>query len=148
MTRRKITLVVMGLVIVIGLPLFGKWVRQHQSLRCSLDGLPINMTYRVRMVNREGESRSFCCIRCARLWMDRQQDPPSAIFVTNETDGMEIDARSAYFVESRVTTNSITGNRIHAFREMTDAMNHRGTFRGELMTGKHHPFEPQAGSEK
>ena len=44
------------------------------------------------------------------------------------------------FVRSPVVTKASTGNRIHAFRNHTDAERHAATARGRILSGADRPF--------
>jgi hypothetical protein len=136
--RSRLLLVLAGLLVVVGLPLAGKWARRHSAPRCDLDGLTIEPLYEVRVVDRAGGSHRFCCVRCAVQWLRKQMDQPAAVYVTDEAGGGEIDARSACFVRTSVVTNPITGNRIHVFRNEAEAKQFAGDF--QELTGEDRPF--------
>jgi hypothetical protein len=138
-----VLLVLAGLVVVVGLPLAGTWARRHAAPRCELDGQWIEPTYQVRVVDGAGRSHRFCCVRCARRWLGRQDEAPAAVYVTDEAGGGEVDARSATFVRSKVVTNAVTGNRVHAFRDRADAEEHARDRGGTLLEGVSRPFEPE-----
>jgi hypothetical protein len=131
---------VLGLLVVVGLPLAGKWARRHRGPRCELDGLALVPLYQVTVLDHAGVVHRFCCVGCARLWLARQEGQPRTVYVTDEMSGEEIDARSAYFVRSPVVTNPVTGNRVHAFRHRADAEGHASAFGGELVTEAERPF--------
>jgi hypothetical protein len=133
-------LLLAGALLVVGLPLAGKWARRHDGPRCELDGLKIEPLYRVRVVDAGGADHLFCCVRCARRWAERQADSPRAVYVTDEAGGREVEAGAAYFVQSLVVTNPVTGNRVHAFRDRADADAHARAFRGAVLTGEERPF--------
>ena len=137
--RTRVILVVAGLLVVVGLPLAGKWARRHAPPRCARDGLPIEASYRVRVEVRGGESLEFCCVECAVRWHEHQSERP-AVYVTDEAGGGEIDARSAHFVRSMVVTNPVTGNRVHAFRDRAAAEEHARIFHGRVLRGADRPF--------
>lgn len=139
-------LVLASLLVVVGLPLAGKWARRHAEPRCDLDGLTIEPLYQVRVVDRAGRTHRFCCVHCAGLWLARQESGPEAVYVTDEVSGEAIDSRSAYFVESAVVTNPITGNRVHVFRERADAREHVRDHGGSELTGADRPFPGEPGS--
>ena len=141
--RSRLLLVLAGLLVVVGLPLAGKWARRGAGPRCELNGLAIQPLYQVRVVDRAGASHRFCCARCAARWLARQEDRPRAVYVTDEAGGAEIDCRAAWFVRSTVVTNPITGNRIHAFRGRADAEEHARAYNGEVLTGVERPFSFQ-----
>jgi hypothetical protein len=129
-----------ALLLLLTLPLVGKWLRRTSEIRCTLDGGMLLPDYRVRVEDATGASYDFCCIRCAQLWLERQALPPRAIWVTDEPSGAEIDAATAHFVRSLVTTTPTTGNRIHAFRDLADAERHAQTCRGTILTDAERPF--------
>jgi hypothetical protein len=138
--RSRLLLFLAGLLVVVGLPLAGKWARRGAGPRCELDGLTIEPLYRVRVVDRAGGSHPFCCARCAARWLARQGDRPQAVYVTDEAGGAEVDSRSAFFVRSTVVTNPLTRNRVHAFRDRADAEAHVRAYGGEALTGVERPF--------
>lgn len=143
--RWSILLVLAGLLVAVGLPLVGTWARRHAPPRCELDGLAVEPPYQVRVVDGAGGSHRFCCVRCATGWLARQGETPAAVLVTDEAGGGEVDARSAYFVRSGVVTNSVTGNRVHAFRDRADAEQHARDCGGTLLEGAARPFEAGPG---
>jgi hypothetical protein len=138
-TARKLLLVA-GLGVVVGLPLAGKWLRQGDPPRCERDGLPIVPLYRVRVVDRAGQPHLFCCVQCARVWLERRGEAPGAVRVTDEADGREIDPRAAHFVRSPVATSPITGNHVHVFRSPADAAEHARAFGGWVLGEEERPF--------
>jgi hypothetical protein len=145
-TGPRLLLVLAAVLVVAGLPLLGKWARRHQPPRCELDGLSIEPPYRVRVVDQAGRSHAFCCVRCARRWLARQEGRPRAVYVTDENDGTEVEARSATFVRSSVVTPPpITGNRVHAFRDRGAAEEHVRTYGGRVLTDVDRPFEDDMG---
>jgi NosL len=135
--------IIAGLGLVIGLPLLGRWSREHAPTRCALTGLTIEPRFRVRLVEAGGLSWDFCCIQCAEGWLARRKNRTSAIYVTDEASGNLIDARTAFLVHSSAITNSITGNRIHAFRNQADAQNHARALHGEELNGSERPFKSE-----
>jgi hypothetical protein len=137
---RRPLLFIGGLLLIVGLPVVARWSRRHAPPRCAVDGLRIEPLYQVRIVDQAGGSHRCCCVACARLWITRRKEPPSAIYVTDEAGGAEIDARSAHFVRSAVVTNPITGNRTHAFSKASDAAEHARVFAGWPLTGTERPL--------
>jgi hypothetical protein len=129
-----------GLLVVLGLPLAGKWARSTPEKCCALDGVEINRLYRVRIVDDQEREREFCCIRCASLWLRKQRSKPQSIFVTDEATGKEVNAAFAWFVWSLVVTVAHTENRIHAFRNHAEAVKHAETARGKVLVGAEKPF--------
>jgi hypothetical protein len=133
-------LLVLGLLLVVGLPLAGKWARRQREPRCALDGLEVTPLYHVRIVDQAGESHRFCCAGCARVWLAHQDGPVRTVYVTDEPNGEEIEASSAWFLRSPVRTNPVTGNCLHAFRYRADAEEHVRTFGGEILPDAERPF--------
>jgi uncharacterized C2H2 Zn-finger protein len=133
-------LLVVGLIVVVGLPVAGTLVRRARPAGCALDGSKIDEAYRVRIVDTEDGEHVFCCLRCAEMWLARQKAFPRAIMVTDETSGEEIDASSAWYVRSTVVTRATTGNCIHVFRSQTDAAKHAAENAGIVLPAKENPF--------
>lgn len=142
MTPRSVRwlLAAAGLLVIVGLPLAGKWARRRPAHACALDGSAVDPLYRVRIVDAEGRDREFCCIGCASAWLGQQPAAPRAVFVTDEVSGQEIEAASAWYVRSLVVTVPHTGNRIHAFRDQADAARHAESAHGEVLTDAEKPF--------
>jgi hypothetical protein len=138
--RTNTLLIVIGLTVVVGLPLAGTWARRHSAPRCEHDGLPVEASYRVRVVDADGERHEFCCVQCASLWLAQPGHDSQQILVTDEKGGGEIDARSASFVRSPVVTNPVTGNRIHVFRDSADAEEHVRAFGGRILSESESAF--------
>jgi hypothetical protein len=143
MTRAgiRVSLALAGLLIVVGLPLAGKWARRDAGPRCAFDGREIEPVYRARVVE-SGRSRDFCCVGCASAWLGRLGREPEAVYLTDETGGGEVEAGSAHLVRSNVVTNPVTGDRTHAFARQQDAEEHARTFSGWTLTGPERPFRP------
>jgi hypothetical protein len=127
------------LAVAVGLPLAAHWLRGPPPPGCTLDGATIDPAYRVTVVDAGGQPHSFCCIRCAQLWL-AGQPPPRSVSVTDEAGGGEIDAASAYYVRSQVVTTPAVGNRIHAFLRLGDAEQHADRHGGTVLTGAERPF--------
>ena len=140
MSRAQWITGLIGLLLAAALPGIGHLARRVPAGRCALDGVAIEPLYRVRVVDGAGGSHIFCGIRCARRWIDRQGERPRTVYVTDEAGGAEVDAGSAFFVQSGVLTNPITGNHIHVFRDRERAEEHARSFRGVLLTGANRPF--------
>src|SRR5262249_57057291 len=85
--RSRWLLLLAGLLVIVGLPVAGKWLRRQSEPRCALDGLKIEPLYRVRVVDRTGGSQDFCCIRCAGLWLGRHGGPPRGAFFAGPGGG-------------------------------------------------------------
>ncbi len=129
-----------GLVVVVGLPLAGRWARPRALSGCALDGTRIDPAYRVEITDDHGQAHSFCCLRCAEWWLQRHGAPVRAITVTDEVSGQPIDAAAAIYVRSRVVTMPATGNRIHVFRTLDDAHKHADSKGGTILSGPERPF--------
>jgi hypothetical protein len=138
--KAKLVWGLLGLAVVVGLPLAGHWARRHARSGCALDGLPIKADYQVDVEDSQGRTWSFCCLRCADLWLRQQKEAPRAILVTDEASGARIDARDAYFVRSMIVTMPPTGNRIHVFRTEVDARRHAEESFGTVLVGSERPF--------
>jgi hypothetical protein len=140
MMRTRLTPLLLFVAVAVCIPLAARWARRAAPPRCALDGLTIDALYQVRVVDAAGQARRFCCIRCARLWLDRQDGPAQAVYVTDEATGVEIDSSAAHFVESRVVTNPVTENRVHVFRTAKDADQHVSAFAGRVLEDSARPF--------
>lgn len=130
-----------GLLIVIGLPFLGTWLRRQSDEGCALDGIRIDPVFAVRIIDAHEVEARFCCLQCAVWWVQRRGEKPRQVFVTDEASGHWLDAESAYFVRSGVVTNATTGNRVHTFQSRLDAERHASGSRGTILTGSARPFE-------
>ncbi len=130
-----------GLLIVIGLPIVGTWLRRQSDEGCALDGIRIDPMFEVRIIDARDVEHRFCCLQCAVWWAQRRGEKSRQVLVTDETSGRRFDARSAYFVRSGVITNATTGNRVHAFQSRSDAEHHASVSRGTILSGSSRPFE-------
>jgi hypothetical protein len=128
------------LLVLAVLPVAGHWARSGAARTCAYDGGAIEPRYRVRIVDEHGRDVLFCCIHCAGAWSKRQETKPKAVWVTDETSGEEIEAESAFFVRSLVMTNPTTRDRIHAFRDESDAREHAERFHGQVLDAAERPF--------
>ncbi len=129
------------LVAVALLPVVAWVIRGERAEGCYFDGQAIVDRFQVQI--EEGEhKRLFCCIGCAVRWWKTQTKPRSVsrILVTDEKGGQLFSADRAIFVESTVITNSVMGNRIHAFLEMEAAASHRENYSGVILD--RNPFSP------
>jgi hypothetical protein len=103
-------------------------VRGSHPDRCSFDGVSIDRVHRVDLMEDGMVRASFCSVACALAW---PKLPASRYWqVRDEMSGEPIDASRACFVLSRVVTVATRGERIHVFRQWTDAMNHCAQFGG------------------
>lgn len=110
----------------------------YASSRCSLDGSRIQPLYEVIIVLRDKSIRRFSSIISARIWFRENSNQVSTILVTDEATGEKIDARQAFYVESKVITTPHTRNKIHVFGQREAAELHVLEFRGKLVNN---PFE-------
>jgi hypothetical protein len=127
-------------MIILGLPLAGHRARRRAGDCCALDGVPIESVYRVRILDDQGQSSDFCCLKCAELWLKAQQARPRTILVTDEVSGREVEADRAYFVQSTVVTTPTTGNHVHTFESEAAAQRHADRFGGIVLEGADRPF--------
>ena len=137
---RRVVLWAVGVLLVVGIPLAGRWARRDAGPRCAEDGVRVEARYRVRVVDRAGGSHEFCCPRCAGEWIARRPGEVAAVFVTDETTGEEVPAAAAWFVHSRVATDPVTGNRVRAFRDRAAAEAHVAAYGGRLLDRSERPF--------
>src|ERR1700730_9561252 len=96
MSRSQVVLAL--LTAVVALALAGRWARRGTAEGCALDGMAIDPFSRVRIVDAQGKSYAFCCIRCAELWLEARQGNSHAVYVTDETSGEEVEASRAWYV--------------------------------------------------
>jgi hypothetical protein len=129
-----------GLVVVASLPFIGHLIRGDRGNRCDWDGLAIEPIYQVRFVEQLGDSYHFCCLQCAERWWERRGTSSVQVFVTDEKSGQELRASEAYYVRSVISTNDVTGNRQHVFRDEADAVKHAQAARGRQLLGDERPF--------
>lgn len=130
-------------MLAVALPLLGTYLRRQRLPQCALDGVAVVPTYAVEIATAGEPTRRFCCIRCAQYWLQMEKTSPASrsVNVTDEVTARPVDARDAFFVRSRVVTNAVTGNNVHAFAERADAEQHAAQFRGKLLTKNEHPFD-------
>jgi hypothetical protein len=140
-TRRGALLAwTIGLALVAALPVAGRAIRGGREGRCALDGVTLDTLHAVRVVGRDGASCTFCCIGCATTWLRNEPPDERTILVMAEDTGTEVDARSAWFVDSRVVAVRATGCYMHAFATREAAERHAEEFRGRLLQGDAAPF--------
>lgn len=130
-----------GLMLLMGVAVLGRWLRPGAENRCALDGGTLEPLYQIRIVDGQGASHLFCCVRCAELWLVRQPTAPAVIWATDEAGGGELEISKAYFVRSGIVTTPTTGNRIHVFKNRGDAEIHARENRGKLLQGEERPFK-------
>lgn len=127
------------LLVVLGLPLAGRWWRQETARGCAIDGRPIEPLYRVRCVEASGTPRDFCCVLCAQAWL-KERPTCESMAVTDETSGRTLPASMAFFVRSSVVTQPATGNRWHVFAREADALQHAREGRGVVVRSEDRPL--------
>ena len=142
MSRRDWSGGLVGLLFLAALPAVRRWALSPETGWCAFDGQPIQPAYRVLVVEGPGQTREFCCVRCADLWLRRQPDRPQDVVVTDEATGRPVVAAAAVFVRSTVVTQPTTGNRVHTFANPADAHRHASAARGTVLTGADRPFGP------
>lgn len=108
--------------------------------RCALDGLPIADHQRIRVQEDAGQSRHFCSLRCAELWVAKHGTKPLAIYVTDEATGESIEIGEAIVVRSRLLVHEGTKNYQHVFKNIEDAQHHIDAYNGRILTGENRPF--------
>jgi hypothetical protein len=113
--------------------------KRHRDLRCSLDGSLIQPFYSVEIIQANESSKKFCCILNAQIWLVRNRNPVSSIWVTDEITGEKVRAEEVFYVSSTVITTPHTRNRIHVFAKKEAAQVHARQFNGEFVTN---PFRP------
>jgi hypothetical protein len=99
-----------------------------------LDGVPLPTVTVVRFIDADAGDRSFCCVDCARNWLDRTKSRPDGVLVTDEVSGAETPLAAAWLVRSRVPALAVTGSRIHAFAQEEDARRHIAAFGGTFVS--------------
>ncbi len=133
-------LLLVGLLVIVGLPVAGYLARRTDGPRCALDGTALNPLYAVEIVDHQGARHEFCCLRCAEIWLSHQREAVQKIIVTDETSGDKMDATAAWYVRSAVVTTPTTGNRIHSFRTRAEAEKHAAACSGVVLPDDEKPF--------
>ena len=141
-TRRALLAWTAGLALVAALPLAGRAVRGAREGRCAMDGAPVDALHAVRVETEGGAARTLCSVACAASWLANEPPGTRRVVVTAEDTGREIDAATAWFVESRVVAVRAAGCYIHAFATREAAERHAEEFRGRVLTGDASPFAP------
>jgi len=140
--RRSLLAWTAGLALVAALPVAGRAMRGGREGRCALDGAPVDALHAVRVEAEGGAARTLCSVACAASWLAHEPPGPHRVVVTAEDTGRDVDAASAWFVESRVVAVRATGCYIHAFATREAAERHAEEFRGKLLLGDAAPFAP------
>lgn len=135
-----------GLVVVTALAVAAHWARRQAQPGCDLDGGRIVPDYRVEIIDAGGRRHTFCCLRCAAIWLKHEPAGSRSITVVDEASGQSLDAGSAWYVRSSVVTTPATGNRVHVFLSRADAERHADKFRGTVLLASENPFRPQGGT--
>ena len=129
-----------GLAAVAAMPVLGDALRDEGCPRCATDGVALEEGPLARVEQAEGPSLSFCSVGCAETWCDTPSSTPVRVLVRDDTTGADLDARSAWFVVSRVIAQPATHDRVHAFGSREDALRHASTYRGRVLVGSERPF--------
>lgn len=98
--------------------------------RCDYDGFPIQPLYAVSFFLQDGSEKKFCSLVCASMSFQRLKANVVQVRVADEVSGARIPAAQAVFVESDMVTVPHVKNRIHVFRNETDAVKHMRKFKG------------------
>ena len=140
MTRRRL---LVWFAVVLALSAVSRWrVLRANVDRCSLDGNRIVPVHRVDLMLDGRVLESFCCVTCALEW---PRVPEGAAWqVHDEVTGEPLDARRARFVVSRVVTVPSRQDRIHAFRDGNDALDHIAQYDGAKLPN---PFAPRGNDD-
>lgn len=122
-----------GLIIVFIIALLGvSYQKFLKNPHCAYDGSPTTPIYEVNIVCKDGTTRRFCSVFCAKNWYKNTSNAIDHVIVTDEIRGNKIDSYMAYFVESDLITNETNGNRIHVFQQRQDALTHAEKFHGTM----------------
>ncbi len=116
-----------------------QWRGSRENV-CDWDGLPLDATYKVRVLDTQDSQHEFCCVQCAIFWLGEQQGNSFRIFVTDESSCEELLATKAYYVRSTAITNEVNGNRYHVFKKESDAIRHAASARGQVLEVTSFPF--------
>ena len=108
-------------------------MRRGRQKSCAFDGMTIQPLYHVRIVD-GNTSHTFCSVTCAVQWLELQEPKLRELYVTDERNGRETPARTAFYVRSLVETNPVSGNRVHTFANRLDAENHARLCLGTMLT--------------
>ncbi len=133
MSKKKIIIAAIILIVSIVLALATAIYRSQKAFRCDYDGTRIIPIYEVDIMLKEGKFMRFCSIYCARAWFQGNASRVDAVLVTDEITGEKLDADIAFFVESDVVTVKATQNRIHVFKDKTHALSHARQYNGKLV---------------
>ena len=142
-SRRALLAWIAGLALVAALPVAGRAMRGDRGDRCAMDGALVDSGHVVRVVESDGAARRLCSIVCARSWLANEPAAARKVLLTAEDTGREVDAASAWFVESRVVAVRAAGCYIHAFATREAAERHAEEFRGRVLEGGESPFAPR-----
>lgn len=125
-----------GLAAVAVLPVLGRAWRSGGEPRCALDGVVLDASRRVRVVDADGADRLLCCVACGDRWLAAEAKAPRAAFVADEATGVDVPAEEAWFVRSRVPAFPVCACYVHAFAREADARRHAEAFGGVVLEGK------------
>ena len=127
-------LFIKGIIVFATLAALGIVFQQrYEPWRCSLDGSLIHPIYEVEILEADGTSRKFSCLRNAQIWLQRNARSARLIQVTDEITRKKIKAEEAFYVLSAVTTTAHTGNKVHVFASLEAAQSHAHEFEGVMV---------------
>ena len=114
---------------ILALSFYSRWhVFVARADRCSLDGNRIVPVHQVDLMVDGQVKERFCCVKCAREWPNVPVD--ATWRVRDEISGEPLDATIACFVQSSAVTVTSRQDRVHAFKNWTDAMSHISEYGG------------------
>lgn len=139
MTKKKILILFVFLLGIVGVTLWGSMGRQGkesppQTKRCYFDGTIIRDLYRVEIIPDDQKKLTFCSIYCAVQWLALNKDRAGQIRVVDETSGRLIDSSQAFYVVSKVISVPEVKNTIHVFAQKEAALAHTKQFEGQMIT--------------
>jgi hypothetical protein len=142
--QRRVVTVVLGLIAVALVALLGTMLgkkSERSSTRsgkeapvaCAYDGTKVRPFYEVTGYLSAGTTVTFCSTYCAARWAESHKNKVVYFMVTDEATGQRFDSSLGHFVESELVSVPEVRNRVHAFSNKEDALNHAQQFRGKLI---------------
>jgi hypothetical protein len=135
MIARSTLLFAAGLLLAAALPPAAAALRDGGSPRCAVDGVRPAPGAGARIVLADGRERVLCGAGCLARALAAPGPAPVRALVVDETGGSEVDAGSAWFVDSAVATNPANRDRLHAFAREEDARRHAAAHHGTVRPG-------------
>jgi hypothetical protein len=129
----------LALLCIAALPLVAERLRAHRD-RCEMDGVALSPEFLVRVTEEGGETHAFCGVTCAESWISRSGVVPSAVLVTDGALGVEVDARTAWFVRTLSNVSDGAPDAIRVFARKEDAHRQARAHGGRVLTGRERPF--------